>query len=106
MDPSVKINVNVMNEKVTLTVFKDEVINKAIEILKTTKYQPIGSPLLISGNSQNERNITFVLDQNTYVDKIDEEIRNLNGIIRKDISSGSSNFKINITYDCASIKGR
>lgn len=51
MDPSVKINVNVMNEKVTLTVFKDEVINKAIEILKTTKYQPIGSPLLISGNS-------------------------------------------------------
>ena len=51
MDPSVKVNVNVMNEKVTLTVFKDEVVNKAIEILKATKYQPVGSPLLISGNS-------------------------------------------------------
>jgi hypothetical protein len=73
-DPDVKSHVNVMNEKVTLTVSKEEDADRAVSILKTTKYHPIGSPLLISGNADNHRTIAFVVDKSADIKALEKEL--------------------------------
>ena len=52
-DPEVGISINIMSEKVTITTLKEENVDEVMNILKTTKYLPIGQALLISGNSDN-----------------------------------------------------
>jgi copper chaperone CopZ len=60
-DSSAKISVNVMSEKVTLTVYNDATVGRAIDILKGTKFLPVAEPLLISGNTENHRSIGFLI---------------------------------------------
>jgi len=48
-DPETKIAVNIIQEKVSLTVFKDSMVQKAVEILIQIGFPPIGEPVPISG---------------------------------------------------------
>lgn len=41
-DPEAKITINIMNEKVTLLTSNPALPSKAVEILQSTKYKPIG----------------------------------------------------------------
>lgn len=58
-EPDAKIAVNIMQEKVNLTVFKEQTIIEAIVILKDIGFPPVGEPIPISGGESNHRNIAF-----------------------------------------------
>lgn len=51
-----------MQEKVNLTVFKEQTIIEAIVILKDIGFPPVGEPIPISGGENNHRNIAFLVD--------------------------------------------
>lgn len=56
--------VNIIQEKISLTVFKDTSAQTAVEILKQIGFPPIGEPVPISGSEENHRNIAFMVPNN------------------------------------------
>ena len=78
-----KINVNVMQEKVFLTVIDEDIATQAVEILKTTKYIPINEPLLLSGNSEDHRKILFLINKKgNEKDSIKASLSSISGITK------------------------
>lgn len=50
-----------MQEKVSLTVFKEHSIVEAVQILKDIGFPPIGEPVPVSGGDDTHRNIAFAI---------------------------------------------
>jgi hypothetical protein len=48
-EPDAKIAVNIMQEKVCLTIFKDHSLQEAVRILTEIGFKPIGEPVSLSG---------------------------------------------------------
>jgi len=59
-----------MQEKISLTIFKEHSIIDAQEILKDIGYPPIGEPVAISGGDENHRNIAFLVRNNDLCKKL------------------------------------
>lgn len=56
-----KIGVNIMQEKVSLTVFKEQSAHDAVQILKDIGFPPIGEPVAIAGGDESHRTIAFLI---------------------------------------------
>ncbi len=62
--PEAKVAINIMQEKISLTVFKEHAILEAQDILKEIGYPPIGEPVALSGGEENHRTIAFLVRNN------------------------------------------
>lgn len=49
-EPGAKVGVNIIQEKISLTIFKETSAQKALEILTDIGFPAIGEPVPISGN--------------------------------------------------------
>ena len=55
--PEAKVAVNIMQKKISLTVFKDHEIIEAQDILRDIAYPVIGEPVTLSGCEENQRTL-------------------------------------------------
>ena len=62
--PEAKVAVNIMQEKISLTVFKDHAIIEAQDILRDIGFPVIGEPVALSGGEENQRSIAFLVGNN------------------------------------------
>ena len=62
--PEAKVAVNIMQEKISLTVFKDHAIIEAQDILRDIGFPVIGEPVALSGGEENQRSIAFLVRNN------------------------------------------
>ena len=53
-----------MQEKISLTVFKDHAIIEAQDILRDIGFPVIGEPVALSGGEENQRSIAFLVGSN------------------------------------------
>ena len=53
-----------MQEKISLTVFKDHAIIEAQDILRDIGFPVIGEPVALSGGEENQRSIAFLVGNN------------------------------------------
>jgi copper chaperone CopZ len=105
-DPEAKVAVNIIQEKVSLTVFKDSTVQKAIEILIQIGFPPIGEPVPISGGDDTQRVIAFLINNKESVKVLEDKLENTLGIQKLGISPREQKYKISVTYNCEIIKGK
>jgi hypothetical protein len=95
-----------MQEKVSLTVFKQQSVHEAVEILKKIGFPPLGEPVAISGGDESHRTIAFLIHPAEPTASIEAEVANMLGIVRCTSSTVEGLLRLNVTYNCEIVKGR
>ena len=75
-----------MQEKVSLTIFKEQSVYQAVQILKEIGFPPIGEPVPISGGDEAHRTIAFLVNPNQPAKTLEEQIWKILGVIRCSVS--------------------
>lgn len=105
-EPGAKIGVNIMQEKVSLTIFKEQSAHDAVQILKDIGFPPIGEPVAVSGGDESHRNIAFIVHNSEQTKTLEHDLANLLGTIRCTVTNIDNFLRFNVTYNCDILKGR
>lgn len=81
-EPDAKIGVNIMQEKISLTVFKERSAYDAVQILKDIGFPPIGEPVAVSGGDESQRTIAFMVHQSDSTKTLEADLTNMLGVVR------------------------
>lgn len=71
-----------MQEKINLTVFLEQSINQAVEILKGIGFPPIKEPIMLSGGEDNHRSISFLVESNQETKGLEITLPGLLGVVK------------------------
>jgi cation transport ATPase len=105
-DPLAKVTVDIMSEKLTLTASQPHTLPRALEILRGTKFQPLGSPVLLSGNAANERSVTFLLKKGASCAEVEALGRGIVGVVSLSVREEEGQLRVEVSYDSEVVKGR
>ena len=71
-----------MQEKISLTVFKDHAIIEAQDILRDIGFPVIGEPVALSGGEENQRSIAFLVGNNELSKQLEGSLPGLLGVAK------------------------
>jgi copper chaperone CopZ len=103
-----KVTVNVIQEKVYITLDNDLLLLKIIECLKDIGFPPLGDAVLVAGGQDAERSVHFIFDlpSEEVIGIIMAKVTGLPGVNKCTKADSSPETKISVGYNCEIIKGR
>lgn len=105
-EPGVKVAVNIIQEKISLTIFKDSSAQAALEILKKIGFPAIGEPVPISGNEENHRTIAFLVHENELSKVLADRLSSTLGVLKTTTVVSEGKRRVSVTYNCEMIHGK
>lgn len=95
-----------MQEKISLTVLKEQSADDAVRILREAGFPPVGEPVALCGGDESHRSIAFLVQPSEEARALATNLGSLLGVIRCTTAEANNLLRINVTYNCEILKGR
>jgi copper chaperone CopZ len=105
-EPDAKIAVNIMQEKISLTVFKEQSADDALRLLTAAGFPPIGSPVPLTAADDSLRTIAFLVRPSEDAKALAAALGGQLGVVRCTTAEVEGGLRIGVTYNCEVVKGR